>query len=213
MGDQPGNPNEGGGAADDAPSVSTSADETHHPPALVGERVADAQDPQQEFNPSAFPHQPNQPGYHMQSPYNQPDPYVLSGMRQALPDYATPAPYGFQQYQNQPLATVPVVSQVQYPQNALYGPPIAYGSPYPPQYGQRSPVVGQFDQNIYQYYQDAYGRPSGSPTVYMQRVPQFHQPAMQAGPRPSGSGQQHAARGPLGGLADGKHQSEPQIAM
>lgn len=196
MGDQTGDLQERGRATD-APSTSTlhaPADPSHHHPASVGERAAP------EFKPAAFPHQPNQlnqAGYHMQPQYSQPDPYAMAGMRQALPDYSSPAPYGYQPFPNQHPGP-PAVYPGQYPQNASYGPPAAYGSPYPPQYGQRSPVDGHYDQNAmaYQYYPDVYGRPSGSPTIYMQQVPQFHQPAMLAGPQSSASWQPYGGRGP-----------------
>jgi hypothetical protein len=204
MGDESESAPERSRVPDGSHSVSTSAHQSHHPPAVVGERVADSQVSQQEFNPPAFPHHQNPAVYHLQPQYSQPDPYGMSGMRQALPDYATSAPYGYLQYQNPPPATAPVVYQGQYPPTAPYAPPIAYSGPYPPQYSQRSPVTGQFDHNVYQYYQDTYIRPSGSPILYMQQVPQYHRPAIHGGPRPSASGQQHAAQGLPGVPADGK---------
>jgi hypothetical protein len=200
MGDQSDNLKERGSLADNCPSITATPPAPGHPPALVGKRAADPQVPPHDYNPAPYPPQTNEAGYHMQSQYNQPNPYGIARIRQALPDYATQAPYGFQQYPNQP---PPAVYQNQYPQNASYGPPVAYGAPYPPQYAQRSPVAGQFDQNVYQYYQDAYGWPPGSPTAYMQQMPQFHQP--QAVPRSSASGQQHGTRDLLAGPADGKH--------
>jgi hypothetical protein len=168
---------------------------------------------------ASFPYhqRQDQSGASGQSPYASPTPhaqqhlYNMAGMAGALPDYGQPIPQVYpRQAGPRPMAgaSTPAIvyhigQNLQYPPQAQYGTPVAYGSYGQPQYpSQYSPSPGsspyggygtpypqtqprppgapsaQYPHNPvqYYYYQDPYSHQAGSPTTYSPQSPQYSNP-------------------------------------